>query len=358
MRPRSSIVALLLAVTAGLAAGRAAEGSGSDEVAAARAVLSTYDDAVRAQKVRSGANVTLQLDDPCPEVLSTPKAAPLSHAVDTLTRLVLREPGHPQARIVLAQGLERMGHFGPAVEQLEAHVKLHPGDAAAWNSLGVALSRRGGKGSLERKLECYRQSTKLEATNPAAWANLCNALTMAGRPDEAIAAGLRATKLKPQYVYAWMNLGVAYGIKGDAEQEEKAYLAAIQVPATEEKCPFARFNLGLCYERRKQYPQAIAWYRDALRVGLPQGPRSREAALFRHSLARVLYQNGDYTEATFEAAEAIQTAPNLPEPYSLLGHLLEQAGDKAASRRMFVKATQLLEKFGPSHPERVTRHAE
>ncbi|MBI3892824.1 MAG: tetratricopeptide repeat protein, partial [Candidatus Wallbacteria bacterium] len=324
----------------------------------ARATLERYDRAVREYKAAHGANVTLQLDDPCPAVLSTPAAAPLSAAVAALERVVESPPEQPQARVVLAQMFQRQGRAARAVEQLEAHVKAHPADAAGWNALGVALARRGGPGALERKIQCYRESTRLAPADPAAWANLCNALAMLGKAAEAIPAGLKATALRPHYVYAWMNLGVAYGNLGDDKQEEAAYLSAIRVPATEEKCPFARFNLGLCYEKRNQYPQAVAWYHDALRVGLPQGPQSREAALFHHNLARALFRKGDYPEATLEASEALRIAPNLPEAYSLLGHLFRKAGDEASSRRMFLRATKLLAKFGPSNPDVATRHAE
>lgn len=56
--------------------------------------------------------------------------------------------------------------------------------------------------------------------------------------------------------------------------------------------------------------------------------------------------------------EALKIDPKLPEPNSLLGHLFEKTGQKDLSRKMFVKATQLLAKYGPSQPDEPLRHGE
>lgn len=332
-----------------------APSSTTDPVAAARRVLADYDAHVKAFKLSRGANVTLQLDDPDLEANRAWRGSKLVDAIRWLREALEQNPQHPTARLTLAALLGRRAELSVAADELEEHVKRHPADAHAWNALGVASSRAGRP---ERKLECYRKATALDPNEPSAWANLGNALAVAGKVDDAIAAGLKAVALRPGYVYAWMNLGVAYGMKGDRTAEKNAYLKAVEVPPDAEQCPFARFNLGLCYEQEKRYEEAVRWYRDALRVGLPQGPKSRQAALFHHNLARALYFAGHYPHAAREATEALKIDKRLPEPHSLLGHLFQKAGKAEESRKMFLIATQLLKQYGASSPDTPQRHFE
>lgn len=355
-RARGLALALLLGM--GAHARGAAVPAEPAAVTVAQAALVAYDSAVRQFKLSHGHNVTLQLDDPCPQLLSSPAARPLSAALDQLATLLDAEASHPRARPVQAAILMRLGRNSDAIACLHEQVRRYPDDAPAWNLLGIALARRGAAGDLERRLDCYRRAAALAPGDATAWANLCNALGAAGRNEGALEAGRRAVALRPSYVYAWMNLGVSFGELGREAEEESAYLAAIRVPPSEERCPFARFNLALLYERQGRLAQAATWYRDALRVGLPQGPASKQAASFHYNLARALYRQGTFADSAFEAAEAARLAPEMPEAASLLGHLFARAGDLDASRRMFERATALLEKHGPSRPEQLARHAE
>jgi Flp pilus assembly protein TadD len=349
---------LLMAGVTGTPSGAWPNTDTGKPVAVARAVLISYDAAVYEYKRSRGHNVTLGLENPMPEVLAGWRGVPLPTACGWLTEHLVHDPADLQARPLLAQLLGRQGKSDEAARVLEAHVERHPADADGWNALGVACARLPGPRALARKLTCYEKATSLDPKNAGAWANLCNARAAAGRPREAVEAGLRAVALRQHYVYAWMNLGVAYGLLEDGPREKDAYRHSIEVPADFEKCPFARFNLALCYEKDKAYAEAVRWYQDALRVGLPEGPRSRRAALFHYNLGRALYLAGQYVEATRAATEALKIDPKLPEPTSLLGHLFEKAGQKNLSRKMFVKATQLLAKYGPSQPDEPQRHGE
>lgn len=330
----------------------------TEPVAFARGVLEGYDLAVKCWKRDRGHNVTLELDDPVPEVLRAWQGVPLGTAAAKLREALSRNPDDPAAGPLLAALEGRQGRAREAAAALETHVARHPRDAAGWNALGVACARLGGAGAAARKLDCYRRATELAPTDATAWANLGNALAAAGRPAEAIRPGLNATRLRRNYVYAWMNLGRAYGLLGERGREKEAYRRAIEVPPESEQCPFARFNLALCHEEEKSYGEAVRWYRDALAVGLPQGPKSRAAALFHHNLARALYHAGEYAAAAREANAALAIAPTLPEPYSLLGHLYALAGQAEPSRKAFRKATKLLAVHGPSAPDAPLRHAE
>ena len=348
-------VALLLFTLVTGGGALAAPSVPGDPVAAARRVLVDYDAHVRAFKLARGHNVTLQLDDPDLEANAAWRGSRLVDAIRWLREALDKNPRHPTARLTLAQLLGRRAELSPAADELEEQVKRHPADAASWNALGVASARAG---RAARKLECYRRAIALDQSDASARANLCNALAAAGKSAEAIAAGQQAVALRPGYVYAWMNLGIAYGQLGDRKAEQEAYLKAVQVPADAEQCPFARFNLALCYEQEQAYDEAVRWYRDALRVGLPQGPRSRQAALFHHNLARALYRAGQFPEAAREATEALKIDRTLPEPHSLLGHLFEQAGRPDEARRMYVIATRLLQKYGASRSDVAQRQAE
>ncbi|MFQ6048316.1 MAG: tetratricopeptide repeat protein, partial [Phycisphaerae bacterium] len=81
----------------------------------------------------------------------------------------------------------------------------------------------------------------------------------------------------------------------------------------------ARFNLADVLAARKQYAQAIGYYREAISID-PDQPA------YRINLANALRSIGRLDEAIAEYRQAIRLDPEVPEIYRNLGDVLVLAG--------------------------------
>ena len=79
------------------------------------------------------------------------------------------------------------------------------------------------------EIAACRQATKLKPDYVEAWVNLGSAYFKAGKRDEAIAAYRRAIKINPDFAEAWKNLSVAYKQAGKAEESAAAFERARQL---------------------------------------------------------------------------------------------------------------------------------
>jgi tetratricopeptide (TPR) repeat protein/TolB-like protein len=118
--------------------------------------------------------------------------------------------------------------FGPereAVRPLERCVQLAPDEPDAHRALGAAYQ------DLERYTEAERElRTAVQlAETPAALVNLANTMMYQQRYPEAIPHLERAVKLSPNYVLAWMNLGIAYSLAKRPRDAKTAFLGSVEL---------------------------------------------------------------------------------------------------------------------------------
>jgi len=97
--------------------------------------------------------------------------------------------------------------------------QAEPGNAVAWNSLGVAY---GYLGRYPEAIAAYREALHLKPDNAAAWYLLGVAYEGLGSHQEAIAAYREALHLKPDDSDAWYNLATAYARSGNRRAALKA----------------------------------------------------------------------------------------------------------------------------------------
>ena len=226
-------------------------------------------------------------------------------------------PRNPETQAQLGLALKAAGRAGEAASHLETARRLAPEDAEILVNLTAALRAAGRIAEGARRA---RQSVALAPALPPALLNLGN-LGYAS-------AILRALRVRPDYVEAWINLGNARVSSGDPEGARGAFQSALVLnPYSLEaltnlgallldldKVESARFchrrvvalapgdagglgNLGLVAKAAGRIGEAIAWHRRALAI-------RRDAGAF-NSLGDALQARGDGAAASGAYRQAV-----------------------------------------------------
>ena len=134
--------------------------------------------------------------------------------------------------------------------------------ASATREIGEAYMRQGDYTSALREL---LKAQKLEPEDPFTYNDLGLCYMAKKRMPDAIANFKKAIKLKPSYTPARNNLGTAY-----LELEEWDQAIAVFQEITKDvlyATPyFPLSNLGFAYYNKKDYPRALKYYKDALKL--------------------------------------------------------------------------------------------
>jgi len=216
------------------------------------------------------------------------------------------------ARYNLALALIRKGRGRKASDQLHILIQQKPDSPNAHNTLGTLLQQQG---ELEAAAEEFKAALKCDPTFAVAALNLGQVLIDQKRYTAAIAYLLDALKsspppdLEPQLQ---TTLGVAYAENGDSGQ---AIATLEQVIKAHPDDAEAHFNLGTVYAKQGPalgHQKAIANFKEAVRID-----PHYDAALY--SLAKVLVQLGQFSEALSYLSDYTHRQPKDAEGFHLLG---------------------------------------
>ena len=195
-----------------------------------------------------------------------------------------------------ARGL--MGDLAAALDDARRAAELVPGDARAWNALGIAAADAGEHADA---VEAFSRATSVDATYARAWNNLGNALRVVGRADDALATFERAVGADARYAHGWANLAVA---RRDAGDESGAIDAAKRALAIDPRQRAARLLLAGIDRRSGRLDTAIVAYEGALAERPDDAP-------VRFALAGALAERDDLDAARAAYAHAARTSPRL-----------------------------------------------
>lgn len=130
----------------------------------------------------------------------------------TLTGLLERHPGHPQALEWLALALAGQGRLDEAIARLRQLLAAHPGRIEAEYNLGRLLAARGqteeAASHLERALEARPNLA-------AGWHYLGEIRAAQGRPGDALACWRRALEIDPTSTKSYLSLGQTLLARGE-----------------------------------------------------------------------------------------------------------------------------------------------
>ncbi|HEX2943859.1 MAG TPA: tetratricopeptide repeat protein, partial [Rhodopila sp.] len=180
-------------------------------------------------------------------------------ALPLLREAATRAPDAPEPAFLLLHAL--LAQADPALEAAIARTATHhPGDAAAWQDLAVALQRKN------RPALALAAFTRAATANPTlAPAHFGRGLLLrsAERLTEAQAALSRAVALDPALANAWFALGLTCQDLSDEAAAAAAFRAALEARADFAE---AAVNLGIAEQRLGKMDAALGAYRQAVRT--------------------------------------------------------------------------------------------
>ena len=206
-------------------------------------------------------------------------------ALDVLRPLlaVRAEDGRVWTLIGTAERL--LGHMDVAQDAYEKAVRFEPWNQDAQLGLGdVALARNDWR----TQVSILRLLTQIEPQNYRYWIALSEAYVRINRPARALNSAERALSINPQSADALLWKGIALA----AAKRRKEAIETLNMSLQGNPVyPLLAWNaLGQTYYGLKLYPEAIAAYREALKLA----PEDRSV---RGGLGVALKDGGYFTEA-------------------------------------------------------------
>ena len=253
-------------------------------------------------------------------------AATAANLPDPKDRLALRE------RLTAAQEALEQGRVDAALAIFEEVLAAEPDNRFALSRSGVALLRRGNGGDLDRAIPRLERAARLDPSAAETRSALAEALLLAGRHEEAIAAWTAVASQQPRWATAWSNLGAALGRAGRPADAVKALERAL---ALEPADPDRLARLAFARHAAGDLDGAI---HDLLLLA-----ERLEAERFRHraALGLLLLQAGRAPDARPWLVATGSDEAEYPEARVALARLLAAGGDREAAGRILRESAAL-----------------
>lgn len=182
-----------------------------------------------------------------------------------------------------------------------------PAQAQAWR-ISMNVGRESfQRGRLGDAVNAFSQATKLQPQRIEGWVNLGSALLESGRHEAAVAALGKAVDLNPKLGAAHMLLGDAFRQLGDFQVALRSYRTAVALQRT----PLTLNKLACALRVDGERDEAGELYREALRL-------DPTFSLARVNLATLRIECGDFEAAQALLAELDRDALPPPERAEVL----------------------------------------
>lgn len=156
--------------------------------------------------------------------------------------------------------------------------------------------------------------------------------------ESAIRRLRRVTTASPAFMKAWDNLGLSLEGAGQLDQAVASYREAIRLNReASAPSPWPPLNLGTLLTKMGDLKSAEECLRDAVRYD----PKLAKA---RYRLGINLHQQHRDTEAVPELRQAADLDPSDPEPWYTLGRIYESRGDSSSAADGFQRFETLKKK--------------
>lgn len=144
----------------------------------------------------------------------------LDHAIAAASTLTERWPNYAPGWTQLGRLWLESGEPEKAEAALKQSVEVDPTRSAAWNNLGVIANRRE---QFEQAVRYFEQAVACDPQNSGSLSQLGIALGMTGKAREGIARAKAASKLAPDKVMSWVNLGSLHRMNHDEVEARKCF---------------------------------------------------------------------------------------------------------------------------------------
>lgn len=180
----------------------------------------------------------------------------LKLARDSASQAVSANPDLAEAHTSLGDVLLEAGEAAPAKTEIERALQLDPLSSAAC----LALARLNAKSDPARAETLYRKAAKLAPDDWIPHSEYGLFLYRAARYREAAAEWQEATRVTPDNVFMWRNLGAAYHMLNEFDKSESALQKALEIEPT----AAVWNNLGTARFFQGHYTESVAAFEKAV----------------------------------------------------------------------------------------------
>jgi tetratricopeptide (TPR) repeat protein/serine/threonine protein kinase len=259
--------------------------------------------------------------------------------LEFLRRVQRANEGDFWANHALASELAANGRPAEAVRYYTAALALRPKNPGVLLNRGMALRAAGEP---DAAVADYRQAIDQTPGYAAPHFNLAQVLWQQGRLDQAVAEYRAAIRARPDFALAHYLLGLALWSRGKLDEGLAELRETVRCEPDD---PLAHFAIGIVLRDRGRLDDAMVEYRAAIRLlkdhpALPFGfgprpwqisdpaaiPAPGWPAAPHFDLGLALWQKGRFDEALAEYREAVRIKPDYAEARLALGNALKDTG--------------------------------
>ena len=186
---------------------------------------------------------------------------------------------------------------------------------------------------------CYREALRLKPDYLDAYNNFGVALLAQGRLEEATASFREALRLRPNYAEAYNQFGIALKAQGRLEEAMLSYREALRLKPDYAE---AHNNLGNVLREQGRLEEAMGSFREALRLN----PRYAEA---HNNFGVALGEQAQAEEAVASYRQALRLKPDYAEAHNNLGVALGKLGQLEEAMVSFREALRLKPDYADAH---------
>ena len=197
---------------------------------------------------------------------------------------------HKQAELYLSQR-----KIDETIASCELAIKIEPGYAPAYKTLGNALQSQG---KLEDAEKWYQKAIEIKPKWPEVCANLGSIYAKQQNWQQAVEQFEKAISIKPDFAGAYRNLARVWELAGDHQKAIESLYQALNLEpekSTEEE----HLKLGDVFLQKQDLTKAISCYRNAIKV-------NKNSAKAYQKLGEALKKDGNLNEATVCYRRAVE----------------------------------------------------
>jgi protein O-GlcNAc transferase len=261
------------------------------------------------------------------------QAGKLEQARADFAEAAKRAPQIPEGHEALGEVLVELGKPAEAIPELEAALRLKPGDQSMESNLALAYAKSGDPAKAVAQFSAAYQASQQTGGQPVD-AGFCEAYARAlaaiGKPDEAIELFQAAVERGAATADIFDAIGSLYAQQSDWTQARPQFEHALSIDGS--YLP-ARIHLGIVERQQQQIDAALA----SLLTAVTADPAS---ALVQSEYGRTLEAAGKDDAATPYLEQAIKLNPNLPGAQNELAMVLQRQGRQQEAVPWFQQALQ------------------
>ncbi|HUP95356.1 MAG TPA: tetratricopeptide repeat protein [Burkholderiales bacterium] len=260
--------------------------------------------------------------------LDAHRAGDLDRALASYRQILAVTPDHADALKLLGAALLQLGQAEQAVGSLEHAARRQRADPHLLANLGQAYLALGRYADAEKK---FRQASRLAPHETQIHVGIATALAMAGKLDEAEAMLARLTVRFPDAPLVWLNFG---NVMRDRERPQQALAAYLRALELDSRMAEAHIGAGSILHSQQRFAEAESEYRACIEVD-PQH------LVARQNLVSLALDMGRFGEAEQMCREIVRGAPALADAQLLLGTALGHQKRFIEARACYARAAEL-----------------